>query len=440
MIPFYTWPMTKIDLRWSTCPHDCPSVCALDVEVLGGGRIGRVRGAREHPYTAGVVCEKVSRYAERIHHPGRLLYPLRRSGAKGSGGFERISWEAALDEVAEALLKAGERQGAETVWPYHYAGTMGHVQRDGLNRLRHVKRYSRQHSTICVGLAWSGWMAGAGALRGVDSREISKADLVVIWGTNPVHTQVNVMTHVARGRKERGAKLAVVDVYETPTLKQADLPLLIRPGTDGALACGVMHVLFRDGWADWAYLEEYTDAPREVAAHLETRGPEWAAGITRLSVAEIEAFARLIGETDRTFFRIGYGFTRSRNGASNMHAVLSIPAVRGSWQYEGGGALHSSSGIYRLDKTLIEGLDALDPATRQLDQSRIGPVLCGDPRDLLGGPPVTALLIQNTNPMNGQGPPGLRSRGPVRLRPRAVHDRDRGMGRHRAAGDHVPGA
>jgi anaerobic selenocysteine-containing dehydrogenase len=283
-------------------------------------------------------------------------------------------------------------------------------------------------------------MAGAGALRGVDSREISKADLVVIWGTNPVHTQVNVMTHVARGRKERGAKLAVVDVYETPTLKQADLPLLIRPGTDGALACGVMHVLFRDGWADWAYLEEYTDAPREVAAHLETRGPEWAAGITRLSVAEIEAFARLIGETDRTFFRIGYGFTRSRNGASNMHAVLSIPAVRGSWQYEGGGALHSSSGIYRLDKTLIEGLDALDPATRQLDQSRIGPVLCGDPRDLLGGPPVTALLIQNTNPMNGQGPPGLRSRGPVRLRPRAVHDRDRGMGRHRAAGDHVPGA
>jgi len=397
--------MSKIETRWSTCPHDCPSVCALDVEVLDGVRIGRVRGAKTHPYTAGVVCEKVARYAERIHHPDRLLHPLRRKGAKGGGAkggaaWERISWAAALDETAEALLKAEARHGAETVWPYYYAGTMGHVQRDGINRLRNVKGYSRQHSTICTGLSWAGYMAGTGALRGVDSRELAASDLIVIWGTNPVHTQVNVMTHVARARKERGARVAVVDVYDTPTMKQADIKLLIRPGTDGALACAVMHVLFREGLADWPYMERYTDAPAELAAHLAARTPEWAAELTGLGAAEIEAFARAIGATDRTFFRIGYGFTRSRNGAANMHAVLSIPAVRGNWQYEGGGALHSNSGIYRLDKTMIEGLDRLDTATRQLDQSRIGPVLCGDARDLLGGPPVTALLIQNTNPLN----------------------------------------
>jgi anaerobic selenocysteine-containing dehydrogenase len=392
--------MTKMETRWSTCPHDCPSVCALDVEVLDGERIGRVRGAKDHPYTAGVVCEKVARYAERIHHPGRLLHPLRRKGAKGGGAWEATSWEAALDAVAEALLKAEARHGAETVWPYYYAGTMGHVQRDGINRLRHAKRYSRQHSTICTGLSWAGYAAGCGAVRGVDGCEMAKADLVVIWGTNPVHTQVNVMTHVARARKERGARLAVVDVYDTPTMKQADIKLLIRPGTDGALACAVMHVLFRDGHADWPYLERYTDAPHDLAAHLQARHPEWAAGLTGLPAAEIEAFASLIGATDRAFFRLGYGFTRSRNGAANMHAALSIPAVRGNWRHEGGGALHSSSGIYRLDKTLIEGLDLLDPAIRQLDQSRIGPVLCGDRHDLAGGPPVTALFVQNTNPMN----------------------------------------
>ena len=392
--------MTTFETKWSACPHDCPSVCALDVEVDENGRVGRLRGAKTHPYTLGVICEKVARYGERVHHPGRLLHPLKRKGAKGSGEWQPISWDDALDEVAGALLKAEERYGAEAVWPYYYAGTMGLVQRDGINRLRHVKGYSRQYSTICTALAWSGWLAGAGALRGSDAREMRKADLIVVWGGNPVNTQVNVMTQVALARRERGAKLAVVDVYNTGTMQQADMPLLIRPGTDGALACAVMHVLFREGLADWDYLERYTDAPRELEAHLESRTPEWASAITGLTVAEIEAFARAIGETKRCFFRICYGFTRLRNGAVSMHSVLSIPAVTGAWAHEGGGALHSNSGIYKLDMTLIEGLDRADPAVRPLDQSRIGPVLCGDAEDLAGGPPVTALFIQNTNPVN----------------------------------------
>ncbi len=392
--------MTEIARRFSTCPHDCPSVCALEVEVAGGARIGRVRGAADHPYTVGVICEKVARYAERIHHPRRLMHPLRRKGEKGAGDWEQIGWEAALDEIAEAFTKAEQRHGAEAVWPYYYAGTMGLVQRDGINRLRHVKRYSRQHSTICVSLAWAGWLAGVGAIRGVDSREMAQSDLIVIWGTNPVHTQVNVMTHVARARKERGARLAVVDVYDTATMRQADIKALIRPGTDGALACAIMHVLFRDGLADWEYLERYTDTPRELEAHLRERTPAWASAITAMPASDIEAFAHAIGETKRTYFRIGYGFTRSRNGAAAMHAVSAIPAVTGAWAHEGGGALHSGSGLFGLDKSLIEGLDACDAPVRQLDQSRIGAILCGERDALSGGPPVTALLIQNTNPVS----------------------------------------
>ena len=159
----------RIDIAYSACPHDCPSTCALEVERIDSHTIGRVHGSRDNTYTAGVVCAKVARYAERVHHPDRLTHPLRRNGA---GEFERISWDAALDEVAEAFVTATQRYGAETVWPYFYAGTMGLVQRDGINRLRHAMNYSGQHSTICTTLAQAGWKAGAGAWRGPDPREM----------------------------------------------------------------------------------------------------------------------------------------------------------------------------------------------------------------------------------------------------------------------------
>ncbi|MDH3473067.1 MAG: molybdopterin oxidoreductase family protein [Rhodospirillales bacterium] len=388
----------------STCPHDCPSTCALEVERLAAGRVGKVRGAKDNPYTAGVICAKVARYAERVHHPERLTTPLRRKGEKGAGGsntgdaFEAISWEAALDAVAEAFLKAEQRLGAETVWPYFYAGTMGHVQRDGIERLRHVKRYARQWSTICTALPEAGWLAGVGLKAGVDAREIEHSDLVVVWGGNPVSTQVNVMTHIAKARKARGAKLAVVDPYRTGTAAQADLHLMVKPGTDGALAAAVIHLLLRQGAADRDYLAKYTDWNGEIEAHFADTTPAWAEAITGVPAAEIEAFARLYGATKRSYIRVGYGFARARNGAANLHAVSCLPAVTGAWQVEGGGALWGNGAIYRLDKTLIEGLDRLDPSVRAFDQSRFGPVLTGDPKDLQGGPPVTAILVQNTNP------------------------------------------
>ncbi|MBV8935773.1 MAG: molybdopterin-dependent oxidoreductase, partial [Alphaproteobacteria bacterium] len=390
-----------LDFVPSVCPHDCPSACALEIERIDGRGIGRVRGAATQAYTRGVVCAKVARYSERQHHPARLSRPLRRIGEKGTGAaaFVPISWNEALDEVADQLTLAVQRHGSETVWPYYYAGTMGLVQRDGINRLRHVLHYSREHLSICSMLSDAGWLAGVGAKRGVDGREIAKSDLIVVWGGNPVSTQVNLMTHVATARRERGAKLVVVDPYRTATAAQADIHLAPLPGTDGALACAVMHVLFKEGYADRDYMARYTDDPNGLEAHLSSRDPAWAARITGLSKDEILGFARLYGRTKRSYLRIGYGFSRSRNGAAQLFAVTCLPAVTGAWAHEGGGALYSNLGLVPLDMTLIEGLDRLDPSIRILDQSRIGPVLTGDRRDIGDGPPVAALLIQNTNPM-----------------------------------------
>jgi anaerobic selenocysteine-containing dehydrogenase len=249
-------------------------------------------------------------------------------------------------------------------------------------------------------MAWTGYFAGTGSLTGPDPREMAKADVVVIWGTNAAATQVNVMTHAVRARKDRGAKIVVIDIYANATVRQADMGIVLKPGTDGAFACAVMHVLFRDGLADWDYLNRYTDDPKGLEAHLETRTPEWAAEITGLSVEEIEAFAHLVGQTKRTYFRLGYGFTRQRNGAVNMHAAASIACVTGAFLHEGGGAFHSNSGIFKMDKREIEGSAMQDKSLRFLDQSKIGRILTGDSEALYGGPPVTAMLIQNTNPMN----------------------------------------
>ncbi len=384
----------------TVCPHDCPSACALEVDINADGRIGRVRGANANTYTAGVICAKVARYSERIYHPGRLLTPKRRKAAKGAGDWQEISWAAALDEVADAFVKAEAKHGAEAVWPYFYAGTMGQVQRDSIERLRHAKKYSGFFGSICTNMAWTGYVMGTGALRGPDPREIGKADVVVIWGTNAVATQVNVMTHAVKARKERGAKIVVVDIYDNPTMKQADMRIVLRPGTDAALACAIMHIAFRDGYADRDYMARFADDPAGLEEHLKSKTPQWASEITGLSVEEIEDFARLVGTTKKTFFRLGYGFARQRNGAVAMHAALSIATVLGSWQYEGGGAFHNNGDIFRLNKAELMGTAYADPNVRQLDQSQIGRVLTGDAEALRHGGPVTALLIQNTNPVN----------------------------------------
>jgi len=396
--------MTSPIRQRSVCPHDCPSVCALDVEVLNKTTIGRVYGAKDHSYTQGVICAKVSRYAERIHHPDRVTTPLRRVSSKAltragqEAQFEPITWDEALDTIASRFKDIIKKHGAESIWPYHYAGTMGLVQRDGLDRFRRALGTSRQHSTFCVTLADAGFLAGTGSKKGADVRLMKHSDLIVVWGGNPVSTQVNVMNHVAQAKRFNNAKFVVIDPYKTKTADKADMHLMLRPGTDGALACAVMHVLFAEKYADESYLEQYTSRWREFREHLKSRTPEWASKITGLSPDQILNFARLFGETKKSFIRIGYGFTRSRNGSVNMHAVSCLPAVTGAWRYEGGGALYGNSAIYEtMDRSFIQGTD-IPCDTRVIDQSRIGHALQGNPDDLQDGPAIHALFIQNTNP------------------------------------------
>ena len=360
--------------------------------------MGRVRGAKDDPYTAGVICEKVARYAERYHHPDRLLHPLRRTGAKGEGKWQRISWNEAFEEITARFAEVERDFGPESVWPYFYAGTMGHVHRNTIDKLRNLRGYSRQYETICSHVAYAGYLAGTGLITGVDPVDMAKAEVVVIWGTNPVNTQVNVMTHAMRAKKN-GAKLVVIDIYRTGTMEQADMPILLRPGSDGAFAAAVMQVLLRDGLADREYLRDFTDFSDEFESHLQTRTPEWAAEITGLSVAEIEAFAHLVGTQKATYFRLGFGFTRQKNGITNMHAALCIPAVTGAWRYPGGGAFHSHGGGWGLNKIAINASDRAVSGVRVLDMSQIGRVLTGDAEALRGGGPVKAMIIQNTNPV-----------------------------------------
>ena len=386
--------MTKTVLP-SVCPHDCPSACALDVEMDAPDRVGRVRGA-DQPYTAGVICAKVGRYAEVVHSDQRILTPLRRVGAKGEGRFEPISWDQALDITAEAFRKTAAEHGPEAVWGYFYAGTLSRVQQTAMPRLRDALGWSRQLDTICSHIGGTGWKAGVGPMSGVDPREMAESDLIVAWGCNMAHTQVGAMHWVTRAKKERGAKFVVVDPYRNATAEKADIHLKLLPGSDAALACAVMNVLLAEGYADREYLSQYSDFGPDVEAHLATRTPAWAAPITGLSEDEIIAFARLFGSTKRAFVRLGYGFTRQRNGAAAMHAATCLPTMTGAWKHPGGGAAASA---WRNFAFLREDLlESPGSTARILDMSRIGPVLCGDPRDLGDGPPIKAMLIQNTNP------------------------------------------
>jgi anaerobic selenocysteine-containing dehydrogenase len=386
---------TPLSFR-TACPHDCPSACVLDVERLSENRIGRVRGAAAYDYTAGTCCAKVARYAERAHHPDRLSHPLLRLGAKGEGRFARIGWDEALDRIATAFRDATARHGAETVWPYHSGGTLGVLSRWGLDRLRHVMGYSRQRSTICITPAEMGWKAGMGAARGTDPRRIQQAKLILMWGGNPVATQVNLMHHIQQARR-RGATFVVVDAYRSPSIEAADIGVVLRPGTDAALALALMATAFESGAADRGFLARHTDFDPAMEAHIRAHTPDWASAITGVPVEEIRRLAALYAGERRMFLRAGVGFTRHRNGAAAMHAVSCLPAVTGAWGAEGGGGFFYALDGWGLDTRLAWGTDRIDPRVRVLDQSRIGPVLAGDREALCGGPPVTAMLIQNAN-------------------------------------------
>ena len=382
----------------SACPHDCPSTCTLDIEH-NNKHIFKINGNKENSYTKGVICSKVSRYRERTHNKNRLLYPLKRIGKKGSTRFQRISWDEALNIVSKKLLKIKNDYGSESIWPYYYAGTMGLLQRDSINRFRHEFNFSGQYSTICNTLPQAGWMAGVGSLMGPDPREVKHSKVIVMWGGNPASTQVNFMKHVQNARKKNNAFLIVIDPYLTKTAKIADLHIKLRPGTDGALACGIMKHLIENKKIDEEYLEKYAKGLSKLKKHLLKKDKNWASNVSGVSYEKIITLSNLLSKTKKVFFRLGYGFTRHRNGSFNMHAVICIPTLLGAWKELGGGAFYSNGGIYNINKNLIEGLNFKNENIRMLDQSKIGPILNGNKSALKNGVEVKALFIQNTNPL-----------------------------------------
>src|SRR2546428_478786 len=312
----------------SVCPHDCPSCCSLEVTVADG-RIAEVSGTADHPFTQGIICGKVREYAERVHSPLRVLTPLRRVGAKGEGRFERVSWDDALAEIARRWREIMARHGGEAILPFSYAGSMGQVQFFAGHPLFHALGASRLDRTICVTTAYSGWRATLGEVTGNDSEQMVGADLVVLWGVNAAYSTINVMTLVKQARAH-GAFVVVVDPYRTPTAQQADEHLMVRPGTDAALALAVMHVLITEGSLDRDYIDRATLGFERLAEHVKAYPPEAVARIVGLDAGTIRRFARRYGASPRTFIRIGIGISRHDNGGMTCPAPPGLPPPPGA--------------------------------------------------------------------------------------------------------------
>ena len=377
----------------SVCPHDCPSQCALQVTVEAG-RITDVTGDPRHPFTRGVICGKVHDYAERVYGTTRVLRPLRRVGFKGEGRFEPIGWDEAVDEIAHRWRRVIAQWGAEAILPYSYGGTLGLVQNRAGHALFYALGASRLDRTICVSTAYAGWQGTLGTVTGNDSEQMADAELIVLWGINASHTHINAMTLVKQARR-RGAFVICVDPYRTPTARQADWHLMPRPGTDGALALGVMHVLIGDGRVDQEYIRRATLGFAALAQHVKQYDPERVAAITGLAAGDVVAFAHRYGATRAAFIRVGIGLSRHDNGGMTCRTIACLPALTGAYAHPAGGALLASSGAFGLSNAAVERPDLMpQPAPRVINMVQLGRALT-DP-DL--APPVKALYVYNANP------------------------------------------
>ena len=377
----------------SVCPHDCPSCCSLVVTV-DEGRLTSVTGNPEHPFTRGVICGKVREYAERVHSPLRVQTPLRRVGPKGAGELVPISWDEAVATIAERWRAIIASDGAEAILPFSYAGSMGQVQYYAGHPFFHALGASRLDRSICVTTAYAGWRATVGAVTGNDSEQMVGADLVVLWGVNASYSTINVMTLVKQARA-RGAHVVAIDPYRTPTAQQADEHLMVRPGTDAALALAVMHVLVAEGRIDRAYVERATLGFDKLAEHLRAYTPETVAPIVGLDAETIVRFARRYGASPRTFIRIGIGLSRHQNGAMTCRTLACLPALTGAYADPHGGALLSTGGAFGFDYAVLERPDLMPtPTPRMINMIQLGQALT----DKAMAPPVRSLYVYSSNP------------------------------------------
>jgi anaerobic selenocysteine-containing dehydrogenase len=375
----------------SVCPYDCPDACGLLVEVEGGRAVA-VRGDPDHPYSRGTLCPKMNRYQETVHSPLRLQTPLFRTGPKGAGEFRRASWDEAVAGIAGRWRAILAEHGGEAILPYSYAGTMGLVQRNAGHAFFHRLGASRLDRTICSPAKDAGWKAVMGATPGPHPDQVLQSDLVVLWGINAVATNIHFVDRVKEARR-RGARVWVVDTYETPTAALADRVVLPRPGSDGALALGLMHLLARDGLLDAAFLRDRVQGWTELREQvLPGWPPERAAAVTGLAPAELTAMAQEFGRARAPFIRVGSGLSRYGNGAMTVRAIACLPALTGAYGRPGGGCLAGTSSAQAFDLGALTREDLLARPTRVVNMNRLGEALTALQ------PPVRSLYVYSSNP------------------------------------------
>ncbi len=386
--------LTPLRTVRAVCPHDCPDTCGMVVTVQEGRAIA-LRGDPDHPFTDGFLCGKVARYLDRVYHPERLTQPLRRSGPKGAGRFERVTWDEALDAIAgrfRALAAAPE--GPQTILPYSYAGTMGKLQGSSLDRrFFHRLGASLLDRTICATAGAEGCDMTLGTRAHLDPETVVHSRLIVNWGSNTRVTNSHLWVLMHQARKA-GARLITIDPFRSRTAASSDWWLPIRPGTDAALALGVMHILFRDGLQDQDYIDRYClggDALRERVLEYP---PERVASICSLDVVDVERLAREYGTLRPSLIRLNYGLQRHGGGGMAVRTITCLPALVGAWRDVGGGALLSTSALYPFNNAALERPDLIPPGTRTINMTQLAEALTGE----LAGPPVRALYVYNSNP------------------------------------------
>jgi len=376
----------------STCPYDCPDACGLVVET-DGLTVRSVRGDPEHGYTRGALCPKVNGFEKTVHAPGRLMTPLIRSGPKGQGTLRRASWDEATALIADRWQALIATHGRESILPYTYAGTMGLIQRNAQEPLFHKLGASLLDRTICTAAQNAGLEHVLGTTPGSDPDEAAHSDLVVLWGINALATNIHFLTQVKAARRA-GGRAFLIDTHRQATAAHVDRVFLVRPGSDGALALGMLQVMVRENLIDRAFLASETvgwgDIEREV---LPEHSPERTAGLTGLSVEDIVFLARAYGSARAPFIRVGGAPSRYANGAISTRALLCLPAAVGAWAKKGGGFLAATGTGPAFDMTSFTRPDLLPGPTRTVNMNRLGHAL-----GALDGPRVMSLFVANSNP------------------------------------------
>ncbi len=379
------------------CPHDCPDTCALLTTVVDG-RATQVQGNPAHAPTDGVLCTKVSRYTERTYHPDRLLQPLRRVGPKGSGQFEPVAWDEALDAIA-ARLKTIAARDPQAILPYSYAGTMGLVQSESIAaRFFHQMGASLLDRTICASAGAEALTQTLGNKVGMKVEFFAESKLIVIWGSNSIGSNLHFW-RLAQAAKRQGAKLVCIDPRRSETAEKCHEHIALRPGTDAALALALMHELIMNGWLDQDYIDRYTLGWDALKARALQWPPERAAEVCGVPALQIRQLARDWGTTQPAAIRLNYGMQRVRGGGNAVRAIACLPALTGAWRHRAGGVLLSSSGHFPVRRAALQRPDLLgDRRPRTINMSTIGDDLLR-PASPTFGPAIEALIVYNSNPV-----------------------------------------